>query len=215
MIWSSHGATRPLRLIVVAIAALVPLLAGCEAGNNAATNNWHQPTEGADKTVGSISISNVFVLGPAIGGQLDPGQSAGLFFGIVNSGPKDTLVSVSAPGTATSVTLPRGSVSLGTDQPVLLTGPTPKAILNGLTRPLAGSTFIRVVMTFQKAGPVTLLVPVVPDARFFATMSPPPPTPTPTVKKHKRAHSATPSPGTTGTPAPGATPAPTPTPTSS
>jgi copper(I)-binding protein len=214
VIWSSHGARRPHRLIVLAAATVIPLLAGCEAGNNAATNHWHQPTQGASDVVGGLAISNVFILGPPIGALLSAGQSAGLFFAIVNSGSPDRLVSISAPSAAQSVTLPGRPVSLPTNQALLLTGPAPKAILTGLTRPLTGADFVPVVMTFQNAGRVTLAVPVVPMTGFYATMSPAPipvPTPAPSARKHKRPGAATPSPGTSGT----ATPTPTPSPTTS
>jgi copper(I)-binding protein len=214
VIWSSHGAMRPRRLIVLAVAALVPLLVGCEVGNNAPTSHWHQPTEGASATLGDIVIRNVFVLGPPIGGQLNAGQSAGLFFAIVNSGTPDQLISISAPGAAKSVTLPGGTVSVGTNQAVLLTGPRPKAILTTLTRPLAGANAVSVVMTFQNAGQVTLAVPVVPMDSYFATFSPAP-TPSPVVKKHKQPGSGTSSPGPSGTPVPGTSPTATPTPTPS
>jgi copper(I)-binding protein len=210
VIWSSHGARRPRRLIVLAIAALVPLLAGCEAGNNAPTTNWHQPTQGASDEVSGLAIRNVFILGPPIGALLSAGQSTGLFFAIVNSGSPDRLVSISAPGAAQSVTLPGRPVSLPTNQALLLTGPAPKAILTGLTRPLSGSDVVSVVMTFQNAGSVTLAVPVVPMTGYYATMSPAPtpvPTPSPSTRKHKRSGAPTPSPGTSGTAAP--TPSPT------
>ena len=40
--------TAPLRaLAVAAAAALVPAIAGCEAGFNAPTQQWHQPSAGA------------------------------------------------------------------------------------------------------------------------------------------------------------------------
>jgi copper(I)-binding protein len=204
---------RPRRLIVLAVAALIPLLTGCEAGNNAPTNDWHQPTEGASATFGDIFVRNVFVLGPAIGEQLNAGQSAGLFFAIFNTGAPDRLISISASSAAKSVTLQGGTVRVPTNRAILLTGPAPKAILNSLTRPLSGANAIRVTMTFQNAGQVTLSVPVVPMARYFDTFSPAPtPTPTPTVKKrHKRPGSATPTPGTSSTATPSATPTPTPT----
>jgi hypothetical protein len=212
VIWSSHGATRPRRLIVLAIAALIPLLAGCEAGNNAPTNQWHQPTEGASGVLGDIVIRNVFVLGPRIGGQLPAGQAAGLFFAVVNSGSPDNLVDVSAPGAAKSVTLPGGTISLATNQAVLLTGPAPKAILNDLTRPLNGAAYVRVVMTFQNAGSVSLLVPVVPMDRYFATFSPAP-SASAVVTERQQTPAASPSPGSSGVPS--ASPAPTPTPAAS
>jgi hypothetical protein len=205
VIWSSHGARRPRGLIVLAIAALIPALAGCEAGNNAPTSQWHQPTEGTAAMLGDIAIRNVFVVGPSLGAQLAAGQSAGVFFAVVNGASPDKLVSVSAPGAARSVTLPGGSVSLSNDQAVFLTGPAPKVILQDLTRPLTGSSVIRMVMTFQNAGSVTLLVPVVPRDTYFATFAPPP-SPSPVVKKHKRVPTASPSPGSSGSP--GATPTP-------
>jgi hypothetical protein len=208
VIWSSHRASRPRRLVVLAIAALIPVLAGCEAGNNAPTNEFHQPTQGAGTQVGEIAIRNVFVLGAPVTSQLNAGQSASLFFAVVNSGTPDRLLSLSAPGAAKSVTLPGGSVNLATNRGVFLTGPAPQVILNDLTRPLSGSAYIHLVMTFQNAGSVTLLVPVIPRASYYATFLPPSPTPTATSRKH--AASASPTP--TGTATPSATPTPTPTP---
>jgi copper(I)-binding protein len=196
VIWSSHGARWPRRLIVLAIAALIPVLAGCEAGNDAPTTQWHQPTAGAGTTVGDIAIRNVFVLGAPLGRQLTAGQSAGMFFAVVNGTSPDKLLSISAPGAAKSVTLPGGTVSLADNQAVFLTGPAPKVILNDLSSPLSGSAFVRVIMTFQNAGSVTLLVPVVPRASYYATLSPAPtgsPSPSPTAKKHKKVTGASPS----------------------
>jgi copper(I)-binding protein len=206
VIWSSHRASRPRRLVVLAIAALIPVLAGCEAGNNAPTNQWHQPTAGAGTQVGEIAIRNVFVLGAPVTSQLNAGQSAGMFFAVVNSGTPDRLLSVSAPGAANSVTLPGGSVNLATNRGVFLTGPAPRVILNDLTRPLSGSAFVRVIMTFQDAGSVTLLVPVIPRAQYYATFLPAP-SPSPTATKRK--HPATPNPTPGGTPTPSASPSPT------
>jgi hypothetical protein len=193
VIWSSHGARRPRRLIVLAIAALIPVLAGCEAGNDAPTNQWHQPTAGAGTTVGDIAIRNVFVLGAVPGAHLAVGQSAGLFLAVVNGTSPDRLLSASAPGAARSVTLPGGTISLSDNQAVFLTGPEPKVILNHLTRPLSGSTYIRLIMTFQNAGSVTLLVPVLPRASFYATLSPAP-TPAPVITKRRKVIVAIPTP---------------------
>ncbi len=193
MIWSSHGARRPHRLIVLAIAALIPVLAGCEAGNNAPTTQWHQPTAGAGTTVGDIAIRNVFVLGAVPGGQLAAGQSAGLFLAVVNGASPDRLLSASAPGAARSVTLPGGTISLSDNQAVFLTGPEPKVILNHLTRPLSGSTYIRLIMTFQNAGSVTLLVPVLPRVSYYATLSPAP-TASPVATRRRKVIVAIPAP---------------------
>ncbi|MGA8460534.1 MAG: hypothetical protein WB800_34415 [Streptosporangiaceae bacterium] len=183
------------RLLVLAIAALIPALAGCEAGNNAPTQEWHQPTDGFGTVHHDIAIRNVFVLGAAIGSTIKAGGSAGVFLALINNGSADKLVKISAPGTAKSVTLPGGSVSLPSQKAVLLTGPAPKVVLEGLIRPLTGGSSVRLVLTFQNASSVPMTVPVMPRAQYYSTFSPPSPTPsaTPTTKgKHKSA-TATPS----------------------
>ncbi len=183
------------RLLVLAIAALIPALAGCEAGNNAPTQEWHQPTDGTGTVHNDIAIRNVFVLGAAIGSTIKAGGSAGVFLALINNGPTDKLVKISAPGTAKSVTLPGGSVSLASQKAVLLTGPAPKVVLEGLIRPLTGGSSVRLVLTFQNASSVSMAVPVMPRAQYYSTFSPPSPTPSPTPStkgKHKSA-TATPS----------------------
>ena len=165
------------RLLVLAIAALIPALAGCEAGNNAPTQEWHQPTDGTGTVHHDIAIRNVFVLGAPIGSTIEVGGSAGVFLALINNGSPDKLVKISAPGTAKSVTLPGGSVSLASQQAVLLTGPAPKVVLEGLIRPLTGGSTVRLVLTFQNASSVTMTVPVMPRAQYYSTFSPPSPTP--------------------------------------
>jgi hypothetical protein len=141
VIRSSRGRhSRRILIAVAAAAAVMPLIAGCEAGTNAPSLHWHNPTDGAGANLGNISISNVFVLGAPIGGVIPKGQNAGLFLGLVNVGSTDRLLRISAPGTATSVSLPGQTKQLlvATDHPVLLTGPRPQLILRDLLRPLTG-----------------------------------------------------------------------------
>jgi copper(I)-binding protein len=207
--WSSRARALPRRLLIVAAAVLVPALAaGCEAGSSAPTLHWHFPTDGAGTEAHGIFISNVFVLGAPLNSALPAGHSASLFFALVNTGRPDRLLSVQAPGTATSVTIPAGSITLGTSHAVLLTGPQPKAVLTGLTRRLASGSYVTLVLNFQNAGSVTLRVPVIAMADSYATFSPAP-TPSPTSsakKKHHHAGSgptvtpATPSPTASSTP---------------
>ena len=192
MIRSSHR-TAGRRLLVLAIAALVPALAGCEAGNNAPTQEWHQPTDGTGIVHDDIAIRNVFVLGAPIGSKIGICHSAGVFLALINNGSADKLVRVSAPGTAKSVTLPGGGVSLASQQAVFLTGPAPKVVLEGLTRPLTGGSSVRLVLTFRNAASVSLTVPVMPRAQYYSTFAPPSPSPSPSVAKGKHA-AATPSP---------------------
>ena len=204
MIRSSHRTAGVRPLLVLAIAALIPVLAGCEAGANAPTQEWHQPTDGAGAVLDNISIRNVFVLGAPLGSKLSVGHSAGVFLALINNGSPDKLVSISAPGTAKSVTLPGGSVSLGSQQVVFLTGPTPKVVLQDLLRPLTGGSAVKLILTFQNAASVSLGVPVMPQAQYYSTFSPAPtPTPSPTKSKHK---SASPTPSTSPTPTPSPTP---------
>jgi hypothetical protein len=167
---------RPLRgLVVVAVAAAIPAVAGCEAGNNAPTQQWHQPTPGASAIVdNTIRINNMFVLGPAPGFTLRPGASAGLFFSLANDGAPDRLVSISAPRAAATVQVPAGGISLGRKGSLLLSGPAPQVLLRRLTRGLHGGQVVRVNMRFLNAGRVSLLVPVMPRAAYYSTFSPAP-----------------------------------------
>jgi copper(I)-binding protein len=164
------------RLLVGAIAMLVPALAGCEAGLNAPTLQFHPASFGVSTVVDGITIDNVFVLGPAPGSILPAGGQAGVFLSLEASNA-DQLTSVRAPGTASSVQLGAGPVTLSPNTLVDLGGPSPFVVLNGLTNPLSGGETVQLVLTFANAGAVTLMVPVVPAAYEYATYSPPP-TPT-------------------------------------
>jgi hypothetical protein len=219
----------PRRIVIATAVALVPLIAGCEAGTNAPSLQWHAPTDGTGAVIGGITISNAFVLGAPIGSALRPGQNAGLFFGLTNTGTSsDRLVSVSAcqPGNgctllARSVLLPGGQVVVNSQRSVLLTGPRPKVILEDLLRPVTGGSVVKLVLTFRKAGQLTLGVPVMPMAQYYATLSPPPaPTsfPTPAITPTTPGSSPSPSPSRTTrsgkhhgkhrTPSPSPTPSP-------
>jgi copper(I)-binding protein len=209
--WSSRASRLPGRLLIVAVAALIPAVAGCEAGNNAPTLGWHPPTEGTGVVVHGITIRNVFVLGGSGISTVPAGRSAGLFFALVNTGTPDRLVSIQAPGIATAVTIPGGSIPLATNGVALLTGPQPRAVLTGLTKPLASGTVVSVVLNFQNVGAVPLRVPVLAMSQAYSTFSP---APTPTIKASKHHRQVSPSqspPSTTATrPAPTASPSSTP-----
>ena len=185
----SRRSARALRgLAVAAVTVLVPAVAGCEAGANAPTQQWHQPTPGASARLNQIAISNVFVLGAPPQSSLAAGGSAGLFLAVSNDGSKsDTLLSISAPGTARSVLMPKKGIALASRQSVLLQGPAPQIVLQELSRALRGGQDIPVTLNFANAGSVTLRVPVMPRAAYFSTYSPAPASPT-----------ASPSPAATG-----------------
>ena len=186
MIRSRRGLLSLRDLVVVAAVGLIPAIAGCEAGNNAPTQQWHQPTPGASAIVdNTLRINNMFVLGPTPGFTLPRGASAGLFFAVANDGAPDRLLSIRAPGEATSVLVPAGGITLGREQTLFLTGPSPRVVLEHLTRTLNGGQWIRLNLQFQNAGFVTMKVPVMPRTESYGTFSPAPlilrphPTPTP------------------------------------
>ena len=197
MIRSGWRSALPRRLVLGVAAVLIPLLAGCEAGNDAPTVEFHPPTDSALTTVGKLSISNVFVLGAPLGSRLHTGQSASLFLAMVNTGTPDRLLSVKAPGSATSVTVPAGGVPVISQHPVFLSGPKPQLVLVNLTRNITSGSTIKLQLTFQKAGLVTIVAPVEARAQHFATYAPPQSTvatSTPAVTPTPAAHpSASPS----------------------
>ncbi len=197
---NSSGANYSRRIVIAVAAALIPLIAGCEAGFNAPILHWHQPTDGTTTTVGNITITDAFVLGAPIGSTLRIGQNAGLFFGLANVGTSDRLVSISAPGVARSVLLPAGQIPVRSQHVVLLTGPRPAVVLQHLLGPLAGSSVVTITFTFAVARSVTLKVPVIPRAQFYTTLSPAPQTTSPVAAPGGQSPSSTTSPS--GSPSP-------------
>jgi copper(I)-binding protein len=172
------GATMARRLMIGAVALLIPAVAGCEAGLNAPTLQFHASSGGATAAVDGISVSDAFVLGGTGNSLLPAGGSAGLFVALYNNNSQsDKLLKVSAPGTASNVQLDGGSVNLPGYTAVNLTGPSPKVVLTGLTQPLTSGQTVQVILDFARAGAVSLSVPVEPQAFQYATYSAPPPTP--------------------------------------
>jgi len=201
VIRSSRGRVAPRRILIAAAAALVPLIAGCEAGDNAPVLHWHQPTNGTFQPVTSnITISNAFVLGAPIGEVLGQGQNAGLFLTLVNAGrPRDRLVGITTAA-ARSVQLPAGGVRLWPRTSALLTGPAPAVVLQNLAQPLTGGSSIQITLIFARAHSVTIHVPVMPMATFYTTFSPAP-APSPSASPgHQAPQFSTPAPAPTGSP---------------
>lgn len=191
---SRRGFTPASRLAAaVAAACLVPGVAACDAGDNAPTLEFHPQSAGIDTVVHGIRIDDAFVLGSASAPSLPPGKSAGFYLALVNEGSPDRLVSVTAPGTAASVTLPAGGIALGTNQPAYLTGPEPKIVLTKLTRVLANGSTVRITLNFLDAGSYSLTVPVLSRLSDYATFSPAP------VASVKTSKSASPGPTSTAT----------------
>ena len=188
------------RMLFGVLAVLVPALAGCEAGFNAPTLEYHPAGFGSYKTMNGISISNAFVLGASPNGPVVAGGRAGAFLTITAQNG-DRLLSVSAPGTASSVTITGGSVNLPSRELVDMSGPVPQVVLAGLANPLQGGETVALSLKFAEAGTIALRVPVEPHAYEYATFSPPP-TPSPSPAKKKANPSASASANPTATPTP-------------
>ena len=84
------------RMLLGALAVLVPALAGCEAGYNAPTLEYHPAAFGAYASKNGISISNAFVLGPPLGAAVRPA-----------AGPASSSRSLRRTGTSWSRPAPR------------------------------------------------------------------------------------------------------------
>jgi len=209
------------RLLLGAVAVLVPVLAGCEAGANAPTVMFHPASFGTSCTVNGVTIDDAFVLGSALNSALPAGGQAGVFLSL-ESVNGDQLMSVTAPGAASSAQLPvceqlpgpaavtgpgaassvqlvSGPVSLSPDSLVNLSGPQPQIVLNGLTNALSGGQTVNLVLNFAAAGPISIKVPVEPAAFDYTTYSPPPPS---------AAATTSPMPITTASGSPSASPSP-------
>ena len=201
------------RMLFGALAVLAPALAGCEAGYNAPTLEYHPAAFGAYATHNGVSISNAFVLGPSPSGPEVAGGRAGVFLAIASQ-DGDKLVSASAPGVASAVQILGGPVRVPAVGLADLSGPVPRVVMTGLANPLQGGDLVKLNLTFAEAGTIAMTVPVQPKAYEYATFSPPP-SPSPTAKPKPSSTVARPGPSGSasasvkGTPSPStATPSP-------
>ena len=207
MFRASSGKTAAGRLLLGAgvLALLIPAIAGCEAGADAPTLEFHSASAGAHTIFNGIQITNAFVLGAPAGSTVPSGSSASLFFSLYNrNGSSDSLLSANAPGTASSISLSGGTVPLPANSaPVNLTGPEPDVVLENLTKSLTGGSVIPVTFDFEHAGTVTLQVPVEAQSYYWSTYSAP--AATPTGATASATVTVTPAAGASSTPTPGGT----------
>ena len=162
-------------LLIGALALLISGIAGCEAGNDAPTLEFHPASPGVSTTFNGISINDVFVLGAPLGTAVPAGSSASLFLSLYNGGTgDDELTGVHATGWASSVQVTGGTVSIPVQSEVNLTGPEPQLVLSDLAKPLSGGEAVPLTLDFAHAGSVTLDVPVEAQSYYFSSYSPPP-----------------------------------------
>jgi copper(I)-binding protein len=196
VIRSSHGSKLLRRLMIGGVALVVPVLAGCEAGDNSPVLEFHPAAAGAYGTADSVTISDAFILGGQGNQGLAKGASASMFLSVYNgSGSADKLIGVDATGTAKSVELTGGSIAVPSQGSADLEGPKPKVVLRDLSKSLTSGQTVNVLLTFSNAGSVELTVPIEARTTQYSTFSPPPPAPQAT---------KTASPAASGTATPGA-----------
>lgn len=146
---------RRFVLVAAAVAALVPL-SGCAAGIQAETSRERPTVDGIGSAIGTLTIRNAYVGGPA-----DQGGNAPLLLSVFNDGNQpDRLVGVSSPDAA-SVTLPP-DVDLPPGGEILLYTADRTAHLTGLTMPVQVGQIVPVVLTFERAGQLPMSLPVSP-----------------------------------------------------
>jgi copper(I)-binding protein len=215
VIRSRHGSKLLRRLMIGGVALVVPVLAGCEAGNNSPVLDFHPAANGAYGTADAVTVSDAFILGGQDNQSLAKGASAGMFLSVYNGGDSaDKLISVDATGTAKSVELAGGSIPVPGNGSADLEGPKPKVVLRNLSAALTGGQTVTVLLTFQNSGSVELSVPVENRTTFYSTYSPPAPLPSPTktAKPGASSSAGTATPGASSSGAATATPTPSTTP---
>ncbi|HEY2277347.1 MAG TPA: copper chaperone PCu(A)C [Streptosporangiaceae bacterium] len=197
MIRSRHGSKLLRRLMIGGVALVVPILAGCEAGNNSPELEFHPAAGGAYGSADAVTVSDAFILGGQGSTPLAKGGSAGMFLSVYNGGDSaDKLISVDATSVAKSVQLTGGSIAVAGQSSADLSGPEPKIVLRNLSKALVSGQTVTVLLTFSNAGSVELNVPIEDRSTYYSTFSPPAPVPSAT----KRVSVGATSPAGTATP---------------
>ncbi|TAK69966.1 MAG: hypothetical protein EPO13_02980 [Actinomycetota bacterium] len=172
---AANPGTRSLRTRVrrgvvcaVAVVALVPALAGCWQGFNAATNNVGTGGNGVEATSGPVSISAAtIVLGPERSG------SATLTGTLINAGPGgDALVGArlgDTPGWISG----QGPLELPPRTPIQL-GHNSNVYVNFYDVDLEPSTYVELTLLFRAAGALKLQVLTVPPTGQYSSIAPVP-----------------------------------------
>lgn len=166
------------RLIAALGAALVaPLvISGCAAGQRAQTANEYSVVDGVSATIGDMGVRDAGISAPSAAAGYVAGANATLSLTVVNTGnSSDTLTSVTSPSAAgasivgpTSATPTTGGTASAAGIMVPANGAVPIGLgagsgtitLRKLTYRLVPGQSIPVTLTFQGAGPVTVILPV-------------------------------------------------------
>jgi hypothetical protein len=200
---------RPSRLrrAVVVGTALIAVAAasGCASGIKAETSRERPTIDGIGGAIGTITIRNAYVGGPA-----EAGGSVPVLLALFNNGNNpDRLVNVTSPE-ATASSVP-ADITLASGGQQLLYTPERAPRLTGLTQEARVAEIVPLVLTFERAGELHLEVPVqgVPEELLREPAAPAPAAPPP-APAGSAAPGASAAPQASATPAGGASPSATP-----
>ncbi len=157
---SHRPGVRTATALLLAATSLIgtAALSACAAGSSAVTSQARTTTNTVSGAVGTISLHNVYVAGPAA--KDADAQVISAFF---NGGTQeDQIIQVSSPAASGAVTPPSAVLRPGASNIYIADGNAPT--LTGLNRELLVGQAIPVTFTFAKAGSITLNVPVEPPA---------------------------------------------------
>jgi hypothetical protein len=170
----SRSSRRSAKLAVVASGALigVAVISGCSAGQIAQTAMQKPAVDGNQATVNNVALRNVHISARQTGDYLRPGATVDLALVAVNQSPDitDRLVGITTDiGKVTvtgDATLPAGGVLFvgqnGQTQKsdkAVESGNTVKATI-ALTKPITNGPNYDVTFNFDKAGPISVPVPI-------------------------------------------------------
>ncbi len=163
----SRTVRSPRRVLVPVVMAAVLALSGCAAGQISQTADQVAAIDGANGTIGYMSVLNV-VLAPTSNAAYPKGADAPLQLWLSNTGIQPDQLSGISTTAAASVQI-NGIKAIPGQTLKDLTGPKGAITLKGLTQTIPYGHSIPVTFTFATAGSLTVNVPIAipsdPDAR--------------------------------------------------
>lgn len=172
------------RLVALGLAAvMVPGLAGCWSGLNAATNQQSASGDGTQVDGTDITIDSATIVAG------DPGSGKAAFLGTVFNPTRepDAVTRIVAGGVEAKLT-PEAVEVLPLQAASIQTGKDAQADFLGFEAP--AGTYVDVVVTFQNAGQATFSALVVPPSGFYAEAAPEGTKPIPENVNEEPAHEA-------------------------
>jgi copper(I)-binding protein len=184
------------RIACVALLAAIPLTA-CAAGYQAETSRERTTLTSVSAAKGSLTLRNIFFVGPASSGDNLP-----LYMSIFNGGTgEDKLLSISSASTSGGF-VPSNNAAPGNGKLVYNEGDGDVPQLIGAKNLVRVGQTVDVTLNFQQAGELTITVPI---EAATSGLPGPSPTPTPSLSPTPAASasvSASASPSASATPSP-------------